>query len=218
MKYRTPTVYSFQYFASSLDQGGQADFLRKQRSSTFSQFEFCLIAWDGQRWVLGEAGSKLWDCRLLRRKRFLEKIIFVISNRLQVIWVLMVHIHIVWWSIEGKSLSVRSIWWAMWNHCNDMVPSSKVKCWSDLKNMRQERIQHDAVFMQPCSAVDMQEMERMQSRCRESLRCVLGSRCREVGGEEEGFLDLAERLTRGPKACTFRKVSRVKRPVKRALR
>ena len=85
--------------------------------------------------------------------------------------------------------------------------------------MRRERIQHDAVFMQPCSAVDMQEMERMQSRCRESLRCVLGSRCREVGGEEEeGFLDLAERLTLGPKACTFRKVSRVKRPVKRALR
>ena len=67
--------------------------------------------------------------------------------------------------------------------------------------------------------LDMQEMQRMQSRCRESLRCVLGSRCREVGGgEEEGFLDLAERLTRGPKACTFRKVSRVKRPVKRALR
>ena len=88
--------------------------------------------------------------------------------------------------------------------------------------MRRERIQRDAVFMQPCSAVDMQEMQEMhrrQSRCRESLRCVLGSRCREVGeGEEEGFLDLAERLTRGPKACTFRKVSRVKRPVKRALR
>ena len=41
--------------------------------------------------------------------------------------------------------------------------------------------------------LDMHEMQRMQSRCRESLRCVLGSRCREVGGEEEGFLDLAER-------------------------
>ena len=116
MKYRIPAVYCFQYFASSLDQGGQADFLRKQRSSTFSQFEFCLIAWDGQRWVLGEAGSKLWDCRLLRRKWCLKNITIVISNTLQVIWVLMVHIHIVWWSIEGKSLSVRSIWWAMWNH------------------------------------------------------------------------------------------------------